>query len=88
MIHKVMIALAIVAFVGCASDAQSRGHDRGPAELGDTHMEGTLTFRGAADHHDHVPLGFWPGSVHVDLGVKGYGCIAHPDYGLYTPHFC
>jgi hypothetical protein len=22
------------------------------------------------------------------LQVKGYGCLAHPDYGLYTPHFC
>jgi hypothetical protein len=20
--------------------------------------------------------------------IKGYGCLAHPDYGLYTPHFC
>jgi hypothetical protein len=22
------------------------------------------------------------------LQIKGYGCLAHPDYGLYTPHFC
>ena len=22
------------------------------------------------------------------LQIKGYGCIAHPDYGLYIPHFC
>jgi hypothetical protein len=20
--------------------------------------------------------------------IKGYGCLAHPDYGLYIPHFC
>jgi hypothetical protein len=20
--------------------------------------------------------------------IKGYGCLAHPDYGLHTPHFC
>jgi hypothetical protein len=20
--------------------------------------------------------------------IKGYGCLAHPDYGLDTPHFC
>jgi len=20
--------------------------------------------------------------------IKGYGCLAHPDYGLYTPDFC
>jgi hypothetical protein len=20
--------------------------------------------------------------------IIGYGCLAHPDYGLYTPHFC
>ena len=27
-------------------------------------------------------------TAHVYLGVRGYGCISHPDYGLYTPHFC
>ena len=27
-------------------------------------------------------------TAHFDLGVRGYGCISHPDYGLYTPHFC
>jgi hypothetical protein len=20
--------------------------------------------------------------------IKGYDCLAHPDYGLYNPHFC
>ena len=20
--------------------------------------------------------------------IKGFGCLAHPDYGLYSPHFC
>jgi hypothetical protein len=27
-------------------------------------------------------------AAHVDLGVRGYGRLSHPDYGLYTPHFC
>jgi hypothetical protein len=22
------------------------------------------------------------------LQIKGYGCVAHPDYGLYIPRFC
>ena len=32
-----------------------------------------------------TPRGY---AAHVYLGVRGYGCISHPDYGLYTPHFC
>jgi hypothetical protein len=36
----------------------------------------------------HFSLRSRPGSVRVDLGIEGYGCIDHPDYGLYSPHFC
>ena len=41
-----------------------------------------------SDGHHNVLQRFQLGAAHVDLGVRGYGCISHPDYGLYTPHFC
>jgi hypothetical protein len=49
---------------------------------------GTLTFSSDSDDHNHVRQRLQPRAAHVDLGISGYGCIAHPDYGLYTPHFC
>ena len=60
----------------------------GLAEFGNTHIGGAFAFAGYPDPHHHVSQGSRIGSVHVDLGVKGYGCLGHPDYGLYTPHFC
>ena len=90
MFHKVMIVLALAAFVGGAfiPEAQAFGDKNGRAEFGNTHIGGAFAFAGYPDPHHHVSQGSRIGSVHVDLGVKGYGCLAHPDYGLYTPHFC
>jgi hypothetical protein len=33
-------------------------------------------------------VGVPPQFNNPDPQIKGYGCLAHPDYGLYTPHFC
>jgi len=49
---------------------------------------GTLTFRSGSDGHHHVLQRLQPGAAQADWGVRAYGCISHPDYGLYTPHFC
>jgi hypothetical protein len=90
MFYKVMIALAVAAFVGGAftSDAHARG-DRSPqVEFSNTHIGGAFAFARALDALHDVSRGSRPGSLHVDLGVTGYGCVAHRDYGLYAPHFC
>jgi hypothetical protein len=88
MLHKIAITMAVIAVFNCASDARARGEKSGLAETGGTYLGHTLPFGGDPDDHhpvfQRVPLS----SAHVDLGVRGYGCIAHPDYGLYTPHFC
>ena len=88
MLLKIVITMAIIAAFSCVSDAQARGGKSGLAETGGTYLGQTFTFRGDPD--DHHPVFQRPsfGSAHVDLGVGGYGCISHPDYGLYTPHFC
>jgi hypothetical protein len=90
MFHKVMIVLAAAAFVGGTStpEMQTFGDKNGRAEFGDTHIGGAFAFAGYPDVHGHVSRGPRTGSVDVDLSVKSYGCLAHPDYGLYTPHFC
>jgi hypothetical protein len=90
MLKKVMILLAVAAFAGGAftPEAQAFSHHNGRAEFGDTHIGGAFAFTGDPDGHRHVPQGSRFGSLHADLGVQGYGCLAHPDYGLYTPHFC
>jgi hypothetical protein len=49
---------------------------------------GNLTFSMDSNDDHHVLQRLQLGAAHVDLGVRGYGCISHPDYGLYTPHFC
>jgi|SRR5215469_2395434 len=89
MFYKVMIALAVTAFVGGAftSDAQARGDRNRQVEFSDT-IGGASAFAGDLEALPHVSRGSRPGSLHVDLGVEGYGCVAHPDYGLYAPHFC
>jgi hypothetical protein len=90
MFKKVMILLVAAAFVGgaFAPEAQAFGNDNERAEFGETHIGGAFAFTGDPDAHRHVPQRPRIGSVHDDLGVQGYGCLAHPDYGLYTPHFC
>ena len=90
MLHKVTIGLVVAGFAGGAfiSDAQARGHGNRQAEFHETHIRGAFAFAGDLQARDHVSRGSRPGSVPVDLGIRGYGCIAHPDYGLYAPHFC
>ena len=41
----------------------------------------------ASDTH-HVLQRLEPAAAHIDSGIREFGCIAHPDCGLYTPHFC
>ena len=88
--RKFMILLAVAAFAGgrLPPGAQAFDHNNGRAEFGDTHIGGAFAFTGDLDAHRHVAQGSRIGSIHADLGVQGYGCLAHPDYGLYTPHFC
>jgi hypothetical protein len=90
MFQKVMILLAVTAFVGGAfvPEAQAFGDNSGRAEFGDTRIGGAFAFGGNLDAHHHVSQSSRTRSVHTDLGIQGYGCLAHPDYGLYTPHFC
>jgi len=88
MFRKFMILLAVAAFAGGAPEARAFGHNNGRAEFGDTHIGGVFAFTGDRDAPRHVAQGSRIGSIHANLGVQGYGCLAHPDYGLYTPHFC
>ena len=84
MLHKIAITVAIIAVFIRASDAQARGL----GETGGTYLGQTFPFSGNPDDHHPVFQRVPFGSAHVDFGVRGYGCLAHPDYGLYTPHFC
>jgi hypothetical protein len=88
MLHKIAIAAVIIAVLGCASDARALSERIGLAEIAGAHLAGPAALGGNSDDHHRVFQRFQSGSAHVDLGVKGYGCISHPDYGLYTPHFC
>jgi hypothetical protein len=86
MFHKVMIVLAAVAFVGSTSTpgVHAFGDKNGRAEFGDTHIGGAFAFAGYPDVYRHVSRGPRTGSGDVDLGVKSYGCLAHP--GLWSVH--
>src|SRR5215467_13963622 len=68
MFHKVMIVLALAAFVGGAfiPEAQAFGDKNGRAEFGNTHIGGAFAFAGYPDPHHHVSQGSRIGSVHVD----------------------
>ena len=87
MSHTIRVATAIIMFalatMGAAHARVANYHDYRPWA-----NAGTLTFRSDSDDHHHAFQHLQPGAAHVDLGVSGYGCISHPDYGLYTPHFC
>jgi hypothetical protein len=91
MFKKVMILLAVAAFAGGAftHEAQALSYTTtGEPSLVTRISEASL--RSRVIQTPTVPQGSRIGSVHAhaDLGVQGYGCLAHPDYGLYTPHFC
>jgi outer membrane biogenesis lipoprotein LolB len=68
-----MATVAVLLAFAATGAAQARGNfDR------DSHA-----FAQAQTQSTH------PGyQAHGDLGVRGYGCLSHPDYGLYTRHFC
>jgi hypothetical protein len=88
MLPKIAIAAVIIAVFGCASDARALSERIGLAEITGVYLGCAPALGGNPDDHHRVFRRFQSGSAHVDLGVKGYGCISHPDYGLYTPHFC
>jgi len=87
MSHIRRMATAVIilglATTGAAHARAANYHDYQPWANADT-----LTFSSDSDYHHYVRQGLRPNAAHVDLGVRGYGCLAHPDYGLYTPHFC
>jgi hypothetical protein len=81
-ILRVATAVTMIGFatIGVAQARAPNYHDYHPWA-----SAGTLTFGSDSDDHQHVLQRLEPGAA---LGVRAYGCISHPDYGLYTPHFC
>jgi hypothetical protein len=79
----VMLAFAATAVTQAHSTnyRHHAGHagsmsSRAPRELRPWNIPGRGVVGGASQFNN-------PGSQ-----IKGYGCLAHPDYGLHTPHFC
>jgi hypothetical protein len=92
MSHILRVVTAIVMLTSVATDV---AHAR---VINDQHH-----FRPgyAGSVYSQAPRELWPWNVagrggagvapqfnNPGLPIKGYGCLAHPDYGLYTPHFC
>jgi hypothetical protein len=69
-----------LATMGTAHARTANYHDYQP-------WAGSLKFSSGSNDHHHVLQHLQPGAAHAHLGVRGYGCISHPDYGLYIPHF-
>jgi hypothetical protein len=82
-VAKIMVGALVVVGLAISPALATNYHDYHPRA-----DAGILTFRSEPDAHYHVLQRFQPGAAHPDLAVRGYGGISHPDYGLYTPHFC
>jgi hypothetical protein len=93
MSHVLGIVTAIVMLTFVATDV---AHARA---INDQHHHFRPGYAGSV--YSQAPRELWPWNVagrgvagvapqfnNPGLQIKGYGCLAHPDYGLYTPHFC
>jgi hypothetical protein len=93
MSHILRMVTAIVMLAFAATDvARARA-------IKDNHYRFRPGYAGMV--YSQAPRELWPWNVpgrgcagvapqfnNPGLQIEGYGCLAHPDYGLYAPHFC
>jgi hypothetical protein len=91
VMSKMLITATAVIMLGVAATSVAQAR---PINYQHHHFHGSY----AGPVYAKAPRELWPWNVQgrglapqfSNRGpqIKGYGCLAHPDYGLYTPHFC
>jgi hypothetical protein len=77
MLRQFVIAMAIIAILGMASDARAYGEKERTCRDWWQSSRRDLAFGDGPDNHHHGLQRLQSGAAHIDLGVGGYGCNSH-----------